>query len=58
MVKNRTFVSYTIYIDTMKTRHIVLLAIAGLFFVLASCKTAEKCPAYGEKKKYQIEVAY
>lgn len=42
----------------MKTRLIILLAFAGIIFLGASCKSTEKCPAYGEKQKYQIEKAY
>lgn len=39
-------------------RHIIALAFAAIVLLVASCKSTEKCPAYGESKKYQIEVAY
>ncbi|HRZ21299.1 MAG TPA: hypothetical protein P5184_06500 [Bacteroidales bacterium] len=35
---------------------IVAIVITGL--VVSSCKTREKCPAYGETQKFQIEQKY
>lgn len=41
-------------------KKVVFLAMAlivlGIFF--SSCKTREKCPAYGETHKFQIEQKY
>ncbi|HRY99103.1 MAG TPA: hypothetical protein P5550_08635 [Bacteroidales bacterium] len=42
----------------MKTKHILLLAFAAIVLLVASCKSTEKCPAYGESKRYQVEKAY
>lgn len=43
----------------MIKKALLLLLTAGFFLVvMASCKSSEKCPAYGEKKKYRIEKAY
>lgn len=35
---------------------IIAVLIAGM--VISSCKTREKCPAYGETQKFQIEQKY
>ncbi len=42
----------------MKMRYLIALAFAAIILLGVSCKSTEKCPAYGESKKYQIEVAY
>jgi len=35
---------------------IIAIVISGM--VISSCKTREKCPAYGESQKFQIEQKY
>jgi hypothetical protein len=35
---------------------LVTVLLIGLFF--SSCKTSEKCPAYGESHKFQVEQKY
>lgn len=35
---------------------IIAIVISGM--VISSCKTREKCPAYGETQKFQIEQKY
>lgn len=42
----------------MKKILALLVAFAFIMAVAASCKSSEKCPAYGEKKRYQVEKAY
>ena len=42
----------------MKKIIIFLIAVVTIGIVMVSCKSAEKCPAYGEAKKFQIEQRY
>jgi hypothetical protein len=42
----------------MKKVIILVLAIITIGIIMISCKSAEKCPAYGEAKKFQIEQRY
>jgi hypothetical protein len=42
----------------MKKIIIFLIAVVTIRIVMVSCKSAEKCPAYGEAKKFQIEQRY
>lgn len=37
---------------------VLILAMVILGMVVSSCKTREKCPAYGETHKFQIEQKY
>ncbi len=39
----------------MKKVIVLILAIVTISIILFSCKSSEKCPAYGEAKKFQIE---
>jgi len=42
----------------MKKAVIVVVAVVLIGMFLSSCKTSEKCPAYGETHRYQIEQKY
>jgi len=42
----------------MKKILLALMLILVLGIALISCKAAEKCPAYGEAKKFQVEQNY
>jgi hypothetical protein len=42
----------------MKKIFVLLIAVITIGIIMISCKAAEKCPAYGEAKKYQIEQRY
>lgn len=42
----------------MKKTLILVVTIVMLGIVLSSCKTREKCPAYGESHKFQVEQRY
>jgi len=42
----------------MKKIIVLLIAVVTIGIVMVSCKSAEKCPAYGEAKKFQIEQRY
>jgi len=42
----------------MKKILVLLIAVVTIGIIMASCKSAEKCPAYGEAKKFQIEQRY
>ena len=42
----------------MKKAIILILAFVTIGIIMISCKSAEKCPAYGEAKKFQIEQRY
>lgn len=35
---------------------VITIVFIGLF--LSSCKTSERCPAYGESHKFQVEQRY
>jgi hypothetical protein len=37
---------------------VLIIAIVLTGMVISSCKTREKCPAYGETQKFQIEQKY
>jgi hypothetical protein len=39
----------------MKKVIVLILAIVVMGIILSSCKSSQKCPAYGEAKKFQIE---
>lgn len=39
----------------MKKIVIIILAVVTIGIIMASCKSTETCPAYGEAKKFQIE---
>jgi len=39
----------------MKKVALLLAAVILLGIVLSSCRTSEKCPAYGEAKRYRVE---
>jgi len=39
----------------MKRIVVLLIAFMTIGIIMVSCKSAEKCPAYGEAKKFQIE---
>jgi hypothetical protein len=39
----------------MKKVIVLLIAVMAVGIILVSCKAAEKCAAYGEAKKFQIE---
>lgn len=39
----------------MKRIVVLLIAFVTIGIIMVSCKSAEKCPAYGEAKKFQIE---
>ncbi len=39
----------------MKKIVIFILAVITIGIIMASCKSTESCPAYGEAKKFQIE---
>jgi uncharacterized protein YxeA len=42
----------------MKKIFVILLTLVFIAIVISSCKIREKCPAYGETQKYQIEQKY
>lgn len=42
----------------MKKRTLFLIFVAAMLVFLSACKSAEKCAAYGESKRYQKEIAY
>ncbi len=42
----------------MKKIVVLFIAMVILGIIVISCKSAEKCPAYGEAKKFQIEQRY
>jgi hypothetical protein len=42
----------------MKKILVLLIAVFTFGIIIVSCKSAEKCPAYGEAKKFQIEQRY
>ncbi len=42
----------------MKKVIITLVALGFLAVVMTSCKSSQKCPAYGEHYKYQKEIKY
>jgi hypothetical protein len=42
----------------MKKIVVLFIAFVTLGIIVISCKSAEKCPAYGEAKKFQIEQRY
>jgi len=42
----------------MKKIIALLIAVITIGIIMVSCKSAEKCPAYGEAKKFQIEQRY
>ncbi|HNS17254.1 MAG TPA: hypothetical protein PKH94_04930 [Bacteroidales bacterium] len=42
----------------MKKAAVLIIASILVIMVISSCKTREKCPAYGETQKFQIEQKY
>ncbi|HPE86546.1 MAG: hypothetical protein PHU97_12110 [Bacteroidales bacterium] len=42
----------------MKKLSLVLAAALLMTILLSSCKTRERCPAYGESHKFQVEQGY
>jgi hypothetical protein len=42
----------------MKKVAVLIITIVILGIIATSCKTREKCPAYGETQKFQIEQKY
>ena len=42
----------------MKKLAIAFILLSLLVLLVSSCKSTEKCPAYGESKRYQKEIAY
>ncbi|MCX6233979.1 MAG: hypothetical protein NT175_04530 [Bacteroidetes bacterium] len=42
----------------MKRILVFIATVILLAVTLSSCKTREKCPAYGESHKYQVEQRY
>jgi hypothetical protein len=42
----------------MKKIAVLIITIVILGIIVSSCKTREKCPAYGETQKFQIEQKY
>jgi hypothetical protein len=44
--------------NRMKKVVVLIIAIVISGMVISSCKTREKCPAYGESQKFQIEQKY
>ncbi len=42
----------------MRKAAIIISALIILALSLSSCKPSQKCPAYGEHYKYQIEQKY
>jgi hypothetical protein len=47
-----------INISLMKKLAIGFTLFFGVMLLISSCKSTEKCPAYGESKRYQKEIAY
>jgi len=42
----------------MKKTLIILIMVVLIGMIFSACKTSEKCPAYGETHRYQIEQKY
>jgi len=42
----------------MKKAAIILVTVVFIALLASSCKTREKCPAYGEAHKFQVEKSY